>query len=59
MNNIETTTQQQDSGYREYIFSESELPFWEWYWFWCYEEGLYNDKASFQDEEKRLNSEDY
>lgn len=29
----------------------SMLKFWEWYWHYCYENNLYNDRASFQIDE--------
>ncbi len=45
---VETITQQQECGYREYLKSGKDLSFWTWYWYWCFEEGLFYDRASYQ-----------
>ena len=51
-------TRQQEASLRDYKRQlEYELdydcpvsPFWEWYGLWCFEEGLFNDRMSWQDE---------
>ena len=53
---IEIITLQQRTAWVEYQEFEKkmediDLPvphFWDWYWDWCFEKGLFNDRASFQ-----------
>jgi hypothetical protein len=57
MQTILTCTLQQENGYesyKEYVkeLESIDLPyldFWDWYSEWCFEEGLFNDRASYQD----------
>lgn len=53
MKTIEIITKQQESAMREYKIGYEDMgfqpfPFWEWYARWCEEEGLLNDRTSFQ-----------
>lgn len=56
MMKAETNSEQQSVAYKEYLIQRKEdkamgfeiLPFWEWYCFWCFENGLYNDRTSYQ-----------
>jgi len=51
---IETVTQQQEAGYKEWSASESRLhlDFWSWYQMWCFENGLFYDRMSFQKDDE-------
>lgn len=46
------STAQQCHAFEEYkahcVECEIPLEFWNWYQFYCLEEGLYNDRASYQ-----------
>jgi hypothetical protein len=56
MNKTEVISLQQETGLKYYEDYKKEMneisapawAFWEWYGMWCMEEGLFNDRASYQ-----------